>query len=93
MNRVTRTVTSVSNLTNSNNNNNNTESDAFVSCIIQGRRKIEASIYKNQFRYPAMHIVDKSWHSSWLDFISGKYIQTKRVFFFVPQFIEHELPN
>lgn len=42
------------------------------SLVMEGRRDIEASLYKCQFRYASTHIIEKKWHTQWLDFISGK---------------------
>lgn len=41
--------------------------------ITKGRQEIESAMYKNQFiRQSTMHVVEKGWHTAWVEFISGK---------------------
>ncbi|KAI8888567.1 hypothetical protein K501DRAFT_282674 [Backusella circina FSU 941] len=48
------------------------EQDAINGFIISSRREIEANIFRIQTRQFKSHLVDKTWHASWLDFLSGK---------------------
>ncbi|CEP15659.1 hypothetical protein [Parasitella parasitica] len=48
------------------------DDESLQHCINKKRRDIEYGLYRIQFRYSSMHIVDKDWHNSWLAFISGK---------------------
>lgn len=39
--------------------------------ITKKRQEIESDIFKIQFRNSTTYIIQKDWHTSWLDFISG----------------------
>jgi hypothetical protein len=49
-----------------------TDNIQLVSHITRGRQEIESTIFKFQFRHSTMHVIEKGWHTAWLDFISGK---------------------
>jgi hypothetical protein len=59
-----------------------TDDQTLVSHITEGRQEIESNIFKFQFRHSTMHVVEKGWHTSWLEFISGKKILHSKGTFF-----------
>jgi hypothetical protein len=50
------------------------EEDDINSCIISSRREIEANIFRIQTRQFKSHLIEKEWHASWIDFLSGKKV-------------------
>ncbi|KAG2228978.1 hypothetical protein INT48_008691 [Thamnidium elegans] len=42
--------------------------------ITKRRQEVESDIFRIQFRNSTTHIIQKDWHTAWLDFISGKTI-------------------
>lgn len=52
------------------------DSQELVLSITKGRQEIESGIFRIQFRNSTMHLVEKSWYTAWMAFISGKYAGT-----------------
>jgi hypothetical protein len=49
-----------------------THQDASPKEMVQSRQYIESSLYQYQYRQSTMHIIEKQWFSTWIEFISGK---------------------
>ena len=49
-----------------------TDTAQLTAAIISGRKMIEKDVFETQYRFAATHIIEKSWHTKWVEFISGK---------------------